>query len=232
MPTKTSKVIELPIAEGYDRWAPIYETNGNPLMVLEEQVMRSHFQHSVKGKRILDLGCGTGRHGIWLAQQGARVTGLDASGGMLQMAKDNAAGLNLELLQHDLSTAFPLEKEAFDEAVSTLVLEHIPDLPFFFREIWRVVKPEGAIYISAMHPAMMRKGNQANFTDPETGEEVRPRGFPHQLSEMIRAMLKAGLRLIDMREYFCTADLIRHFPKAAKYRDWPMLVVFQLKPTR
>ena len=62
--------------------------------------------------------------------------------------------------------------------VSGLVLEHLDHLDDFFREARRVLRPDGLAFISAMHPAMFLRGTQAQFTDPESGERVRPGSRP------------------------------------------------------
>jgi ubiquinone/menaquinone biosynthesis C-methylase UbiE len=66
-----------------------------------------------KGAKILDIGCGTGRHSIGLARRGYKMTGLDQSSGMLAVAKKSAAdaGVDIKLVQADaadfrLSTRF------------------------------------------------------------------------------------------------------------------------------
>ena len=82
-----------------------------------------------------------------------------------------------------------------------------------------------------MHPGMMLKGNEANFTDPVTGEEVRPKGFAHEISDFINAIQKSGLHFTEMHEYNGTTELAVDFPKANKYVDWPMLVCFICKST-
>ena len=76
---------------------------------------------------------------------------------------------------------------------------------------------------------MMLKGNRANFTDPLTGEEVRPKGYDHQLSDFVINISKAGLEIEGMKEYNGNQELAKQFPKAEKYLHWPMLVIFKLK---
>ncbi len=68
----------LPTREGYDHWAATYDTMGNWLLELEEpEVDRA--LGDVKDLDVLDVGAGTGRHAVRIAQRGARVTALDFS---------------------------------------------------------------------------------------------------------------------------------------------------------
>ena len=76
---------------------------------------------------------------------------------------------------------------------------------------------------------MMLLGNEANFTDPITGEEVRPKGYAHQLEDFVNGIKGAGLELVSLKEYFGTEELSDKFPKAKKYQDWPMLICFICK---
>ena len=227
---KKKKIKEVPTAEGYNRWAANYESNANPLMALDEMKFVENIDPIVKGEKIVDLGCGTGRFTIWLSRSGAEVTGVDFSEEMLKIAKGKSNN-NIEYILHDLSKPFPFKTSSFDKVISTLVLEHIADLRLFFKEIKRICSRSGMIYISAMHPAMMLKGNQANFTDPVTGDEIRPKGYPNQIADFVVNINKAGLLIEDMKEYVCTKEFADKFPKAVKYLNWPILLSFKLKTT-
>jgi malonyl-CoA O-methyltransferase len=118
------------------------------------------------------LGCGTGRHALWLAAAGANVTAVDFSEGMLAEARRKPGAEAIRFLCHDAHEPLPFGAE-FDVVVSGLVLEHIRDLDAFFAEIRRVLVPGGRAVVSGMHPAMHLRGSQARFTDSETGEIVR-----------------------------------------------------------
>ena len=63
----------------------------------------------VAGLRVLDVGCGTGRHALRLASAGAVVTGVDFSEGMLEHARRKAGelGLSPTFAQHDIAEPFP-----------------------------------------------------------------------------------------------------------------------------
>src|SRR5215212_7758758 len=174
----------LPAREGYDRWAPVYDHDANPLQALEEPHLRE-LVGDVRGLSVLDLGCGTGRHTLWLAAAGARVTAVDFAEGMLAEARRKPGAEAVRFLAHDLHDPLPLPDGAFDRVVSRLVLEHLRDLGGFFREARRVLRPGGRAVVSAMHPAMFLRGSQARFTDPASGELVRPGSLPHSVADFV-----------------------------------------------
>ena len=215
------------VRERYDRWAAVYDHDANPLPALEEPHVRAA-AGDVRDLAVLDLGCGTGRHAVWLARGGARVTAVDFSEGMLAEARRNAAGTAVSFLAHDLHRRLPFADGAFDLVVSGLVLEHLRDLAGFFAEAHRVLRPDGRAVVSAMHPAMFLRGSQARFTDPASGDVVQPGSLPHRLGDFVMAAVDAGFRLDGIGEYAPDAAFAARFPRAEKYVDWPMLVVLRL----
>jgi ubiquinone/menaquinone biosynthesis C-methylase UbiE len=215
------------VREGYDRWSRVYDHDSNPLQALEEPILRGLIG-DVSGLEVLDLGCGTGRHSLWLAARGASVTAVDFSGGMLAEARRKPGADAVRFLVHDLHEPLPFAPASFDRVVSGLVLEHLDDLGGFFSEARRVLKPEGLALISAMHPAMFLRGSQAQFTDPESGERIRPGSRPHQLSDFVMAALRAGFAIRNLREEAPDSDLAERCPRAEKYVGWPMLVTMAL----
>ncbi len=129
--------------------------------------------------RALDLGCGTGRNALWLARQGWRVTGVDASQVGLQLAADQASreGLVLNLERADL-LAYEAPPESFDLVVISnihLAPEHREG---FFARAAHAVAPRGHLYIAGHHvdafglagpPARERLYDEAMFRDGIVG---------------------------------------------------------------
>ena len=215
------------VQEGYDRWAEVYDHDGNPLQALEEPLIRAAFG-DVSGLRVLDLGCGTGRHALWLAGRGAAVTAIDFSAGMLAEARRKPAAEAVKFLAHDLHERLPLNDANFDLVVSGLVLEHLRELGGFFAEARRVLRPHGRAVVSAMHPVMFLRGAQARFTDPISGDKVEPGSVAHQISDFIMAAVRAGFRLDAISEHAPDERLAAAHPRAQKYVGWPMLVLLEL----
>src|ERR1041384_1574848 len=153
---------------GYDRWAASYDDDANPLPILEGALVQQ-LLGDVRGLEVLDLGCGTGRHATSMASRGARVTAVDFSVRMLERAKEKRGDANITFQVCDLTKSLPFEAATFDLVVCALVLDHIADLESFFQEMRRVCRPSGFVIISTVHPAMMLRGVQARFRDPDNG---------------------------------------------------------------
>jgi 2-polyprenyl-3-methyl-5-hydroxy-6-metoxy-1,4-benzoquinol methylase len=106
----------------------------------------------VKGKKVLDAGCGPGVYSEWLIKRGAKVVAIDVSPKMIELAKDRLGPI-VDVRQADLSKPLNfLDSSSFDVVLSPLVLEYIEDWHSVFREFYRVLRPEGHIVFSVTHP--------------------------------------------------------------------------------
>jgi SAM-dependent methyltransferase len=122
----------------------------------------------------------------------------------------------------------PFEGGRFDAVVSGLVLEHLQDLAGFFSEARRVLRPHGRAVLSTMHPAMFLRGSQARFTDPASGQIVQPGSLRHSVGAFVTAAVAAGFSIRGIGEHAPDAAFAARYPRAAKYVDWPMLLVLEL----
>lgn len=229
--SQLTRIDHLPTREGYDRWAEIYDGEGNPLVAMEEPHVDA-LMGEVRGLCVLDLGCGTGRHTVRLAARGANVTAVDFSEGMLARAREKVGDGKVRFIAHDLATPLPLPDQSFDRVLCGLVLDHIADLRRVFGEMRRLCRPAGvggAIVVSIMHPAMMLRGVQARFTDPATGRETRPASVANQISDYVMAAINAGLSIDHLSEHAVDDELARRVPRAEKYLGWPLLLMMRLR---
>ncbi len=97
----------------------------------------------VKGKRVLDLGCGHGMASVVLARQGARVVACDLSLEYVKEARTRAQAneVSIDFLRAD-GEFLPLADQSFDAVWGNAVLHHL-DLDVAGREIHRVLRPGG-----------------------------------------------------------------------------------------
>jgi malonyl-CoA O-methyltransferase len=217
----------LPVRDGYDRWSQLYDVEQNPLVMIEEPHVDA-WLGEVAGLAVADIGCGTGRHAHRLAARGAVVTAVDFSDGMLAKARAKPGADRVTWVEHDLARPLPLATGAFDRVVCALVVDHVRDLRALFAELGRIARPGAPIVVSVMHPAMMLKGVQARFRDPTTGEQVQPQSVANQVSDYVLGATRAGLAIVDMSEHRVDAALVARTERAARYLDWPMLLLFHL----
>ncbi len=102
----------------------------------------------IRGKKILDVGCGGGIYTKELAKVGAyEITAYDFSEQMLEAAKENCNGHNNILYMKGNAHEINLPDEQFDIVISRAVIHHLDDVLQFFHEAYRVLKPNGAIVI-------------------------------------------------------------------------------------
>lgn len=102
-------------------------------------------------RNVMDLGCGTGRHSIYLAQQGFKVYATDISETGLEITKSKAEKLNLsniEFKQHDMRD-ISFANNSFDGILCVWTTGHgtLEDSRKNVNEIYRVLKPNGVVVI-------------------------------------------------------------------------------------
>lgn len=105
-----------------------------------------------KVKRVLDLGCGSGRHTIELAKEGFEVYAMDnAPSGLKQTrAKLKQANLKAKLNNSDCYKTFPYKDGFFDAVISVQVIHHakIKQIEKCIKEMGRVLKPKGLVFVT------------------------------------------------------------------------------------
>ena len=110
----------------------------------------------VRGKRVLDLGCGTGVLARRLLRLGAHVVGADGSGEFLERARRRQGGESIEWAVVDaLDEEAIASLGAFDAVVCTMVLMDLPDVHPLFRGARRVLS-RGRLIFATAHPSFNR----------------------------------------------------------------------------
>lgn len=213
---------------GYDRWSEIYDTELNPLVLLEGPVVRA-WVGDPRGLCVADVGCGTGRHSLWLAQCGAAVDAYEASAGMIAKAREKLVNHEVSLREHAFPEPLPAADQTYDVVLLALVADHLADLEGAFRELRRVCRPDGSLIFTVLHPAMNLKGITARFTDPHDGSEVRVAAFEHTIGDYVLAVLGAGWSIERLLEQKADEKLAARTPRAEKYLGWPLLLAMRCR---
>jgi SAM-dependent methyltransferase len=128
-------------ADGYDAWR--HES-------LKSQFEQYFNWELIKGKRVLDFGCGTGPLSVLCAQQGAKsVVGIDLSQNSIARAKNLAAsaGLPIEFILEESATRISLPDNSIDVIVCFDVMEHVMEYEALMAEWARVLRPGGSVLI-------------------------------------------------------------------------------------
>lgn len=189
----------LDVREGYAIWSAVYGDLDDRFDI-ELLEASPGFAERIPRARVVDLGCGTGRIGAWLASRGASaVTGVDLSPDML--ARAQARGVYARLVEAPV-TATNLHDAAFDGAVSSLVVDHVADLDAFFAEATRLVRLGGFLAVVDYHPFFMMKGVPTHFDHPQTGEPIAIANHVHALRDFFRSAVQRGFRVVDFDERF------------------------------
>jgi SAM-dependent methyltransferase len=218
---------------GYGSWSERYDEPGNPIVAIEEPVVWSLVDSLAPG-RALDAACGTGRHARHLVALGHDVLGVDITPEMLRRASANVP--EASFLEADLRD-IPAENECFDLVVCGLALAHLADLDAGVAELARVLKTDGRLVVSVLHPFQAHLGWHAPFADAR-GRRGFVREHTHTHADYLAAFRSARLRMRGCMEPELTVEQVcakrrafRHIPEAttAAYLGLPGVLVWEVE---
>lgn len=139
---KKAKVLSSEV--GYNLAAEVYDENENYLNSFEQGELVP-LLGALAGKKVLDVGAGTGRLSLPLANRGAIVTALDVSPKMLESLKKKNS--KTETVVGD-AESLPFENNTFDIVTAAFLIVHLKNPTRFFDEAYRVLKDGGILVVT------------------------------------------------------------------------------------
>jgi SAM-dependent methyltransferase len=186
----------IPTAEGYDGWAPSYDTPDNPFFAMDEAVLLPILDALPTGDAI-DAMCGTGRYAAHLAARGHAVRGFDTSPGMLEVARSKLPDVPFVIA--DVS-ALPVPDACADLMVNALSLCHVETLGPVFEEAARVLRPGGHLLVVGIRGYFMESRLSPLLERDAAGEIGYIPEWDHSPGDYVRAALRAGFAIRDCQE--------------------------------
>ena len=162
----------------------------------------------VRGRRLLDAGCGSGPLTDDLRARGAEVSGFDSSIAMLELARERLGG-DVDLRVADLSQPLPYADGEFDDVVVSLVLHYLEDWSAPLAELRRILKPGGRLLLSVNHPRILESSDPeadyfsvTRYSEEYTfGDQQAVLTYWHRpLHAMSDAFTEAGFRIARISE--------------------------------
>ncbi len=194
-------------AELADKW---WDKNSDfkPLHVINP--LRANYifdKLDISNKKVLDVGCGGGILSEALYEKGAVVTGIDAAGPGINIAKIHAEqnNKNITYYENTAEELYKKYKKNYDVVTCLEVLEHVPDPAMLVSTCLKLLKPNGHLFLSTINK------NPRSFITAIVGAEyifnILPKGThefnkfikPSKLAEYIR---KADGKLIESKGMF------------------------------
>ena len=135
------------------QWNKIFKKHGKVFLKHYDEIpkiVKIFKKHNIE--KILDLGCGSGRHTVYLAKKGFKVYGFDISAEGIKLTKnwlkENNLKANLKI--GSIYKKLPYKDNFFDAVISINTIHHskIENIRKAIQEIERVLKPEGLIFIN------------------------------------------------------------------------------------
>jgi len=204
-----------------------------------------NFLGDIANLEVLDAGCGEGRSSRHLASRGARVTGVDISGGMIANAISSNLRTGFEI-SYKVASCLDLGQfpdRHFDLVTSFMAMMDTPELPRALAEFHRVTKPGGRVAMMVRHPCFFTRGfsilknGQGYRTMLTVSEYFRRRPyterwkfrskesstfevtrFPYTLSDYINAFVEHGFAITSVHEPQPSDEMCAQLPSLSFWR--------------
>ncbi|MGN9163668.1 class I SAM-dependent methyltransferase [Tissierellaceae bacterium HCP3S3_D8] len=210
---------------------------------LLEQPAINKLLPDIKGKTILDIGCGYGHNSLIFAQNGAKkVIGIDLSQKMLKVAKKESCHSCIEYLRMDMSELSTLTQK-FDIVYSSLAFHYVENFQKLIKDVYAVLNEGGYLIYSQEHPIVTatmdckghhnldENGKFVSYTFSDYAKSGQRVGtwfvdgvinYHRSMGEIVSTLAHAG---------FIIKDMIEPTPETWALKEKPDLIKEFVKPT-
>ena len=233
-----------------DEWFELAQTGESRNFFIMPNMLQ--FMGDVKGKRVLDLGCGEGGYSRELSNRGALLVSVDCSGKAIEYASSLAKKENLpiEHFVRNSNDLFGIESDQFDIVLCSMMLMDCEDFEGTMREVVRVLKPNGRVFASVLHPCfdgnhetgIGRQGTGIdrqvvvmNYFEPKEWTAPLWKGtipviWRHRtMEEYVKTFLKVGLTIVDLNEPRASEEQAKISVAMAWLKKIPLYLYWELK---
>ena len=231
-----------------EEWIELAQTNPHRIHFIMPFTLKK--LGDVKGKMILDLGCGEGGYSRELAKKGGKVTGIDCAENAIKYCETRANEENLKgtYFIRNSSDLCGIEDESFDLVLASMMLMDCEDFEGTVKEIRRVLKPSGKLFASVCHPCFHTSGGigrqgtgldkkvvVTNYYHPREWEATLPSGkfkvvWRHRtIEDYVKTFIKCGLTITDLSEPMPTEEQAAVAEGIAWMKKIPIFMFWELK---
>lgn len=233
-----------------DEWFELAQTGESRICFIMPNMLR--LMGEVRGKRILDLGCGEGGYSRELAKRGAQLVSVDCSAKAIEYAEAAAQkeGLDIGHFVRNSNDLFDIASEQFDIVLCSMMLMDCEDLDGTLGEAVRALKPDGRLFASVLHPCfdgnhdtgIGRQGTGIdrqvvvmNYFEPREWKAplwggTIPVIWRHRtMEDYVKAFIKCGLTIVDLNEPRATDEQAQISVAMAWLQKIPLYLYWELK---
>ena len=160
-------------------------------------------KHVLEDLKILDIGCGGGIASEPLSRMGAKLTSIDESKKLINIAKIHAKAMRLDIkYKHSNIEEILKNKKKYDVVLALELLEHVKNVSYFCEVLSKLIKPNGIIIISTINRSILSKMIVIKFAE-DILKKI-PSGT-HNYKKFIRPIeiknyfKSTGLNMYDLR---------------------------------